>query len=320
MQIRQLGWTDLKLTTLGLGTWALSGLDWGPQEDRDSIATVSRALERGMNWIDTAAVYGRGHAEALVGRAIREAWARPFLATKCGRVVNDKGELVHCLKKESIRAEAEGSLRRLGVETIDLYQMHWPIPAEDIEEGWGAMADLVRAGKVRYLGASNFTVEELERAGAIHPIASLQPPYSLIRRRAETALFDYCRTHRIGVVAYSPLGRGMLTGKFTRERALALPESDSRGEGSAFREPELGANLALVEALRPIAGRAGRSLAELALAWVLRRGEVASAIVGCRRPGQVDETAPAGDWKLSAEEIAAVQEALTEREKRLRQP
>jgi aryl-alcohol dehydrogenase-like predicted oxidoreductase len=241
-----------------------------------------------------------------------------IIATKCG-LVWDEGSTTPYgrLKAESVRREAEASLRRLEVEVIDLYQIHWPNPDEDIEEAWGVIADLIREGKVRYGGVSNFSVEQLKRVQAIHPVASLQPPYSMLRRGIEEELLAYCAANDIGVIAYSPMQAGLLTGKFTRERVANLPDEDWRKRDPHFRELELSANLALVEKLRPIAERNGRTVAQLAIAWVLRRSEVTAAIVGARRPSQIEETALAADWVLSAEDIAEIDTLLVERERAL---
>ncbi|MFB0534767.1 MAG: aldo/keto reductase [Anaerolineae bacterium] len=340
MQTRKLGYSDLHLTTVGLGTWAIGGggwaYGWGPQDDAESIAAIHRALDLGINWIDTAAVYGLGHSEEIIGRAIRSTGSgrragrrdEVVIATKCG-LVWDEGSTTPYgrLKAESVRREVEASLRRLNVATIDLYQIHWPDPDRDIEEAWSVIADLIREGKVRYGGVSNFSVEQLKRVQAIHPVTSLQPPYSMLRRGIEEDLLAYCAANDIGVIVYSPMQAGLLTGKFTPERVARLPDDDWRKRNPHFREPELGANLALVEKLRPIAERTGRTVAQLAIAWVLRRplrlrsgqAEVTAAIVGARRPSQIEETAPAGDWVLSAEDVAEIDALLAERERALTQ-
>jgi len=322
MQTRKLGYTDLHLTKVGLGTWAIGGggwaYGWGPQDDAESMAAIRRALDLGINWIDTAAVYGLGHSEEIIGRALAGRRDEVIIATKCG-LVWDEGSTTPYgrLKAESVRREAEASLRRLEVEVIDLYQIHWPDPDADIEEAWGVIADLIREGKVRYGGVSNFSVEQLKRVQAIHPVASLQPPYSMLRRGIEEDLLPYCAANDIGVIAYSPMQAGLLTGKFTKERVANLPDDDWRKRNSRFQEPDLSANLAFVEKLRPITERNGRTLAQLAIAWVLRRPEVTAAIVGARRPSHIEETAPAGDWVLSAEDIAEIDALLAERERAL---
>lgn len=316
MRTRTLGWTGVELTTIGLGTWAMGGsgwqFSWGPQDDTQSIEAIHRALELGINWIDTAPAYGLGHSEQVVGRAIREMTRRPFVATKCSRVWDERGALGSCLKTESIRREAEDSLRRLQVDVIDLYQIHWAMPDEDIEEGWTAVADLIRQGKVRYGGVSNFSVAQLERIAKIHPIASIQPPYSMLVRGIEKDLLPYCAANRIGVVCYSPMYKGLLTGRFTRERLQHLAEDDHRRRDPRFQEPQISANLKLVADLSPWAQQERRTLSELAIAWVLRRPEVTSAIVGARSAQQVDEFAAAGDWSLPAGLQTRIEELLAQ--------
>ena len=321
MQTRKLGYSDLNLTTVGLGTWAIGGewqWGWGPQDDEESIAAIQRALDLGINWIDTAPAYGVGHSEEIVGKAIAGRRDQITIATKCGMVWDEGSTTVYrSLKAASVRREVEDSLRRLNVDGIDLYQIHWPIPDEDIEEAWGAIADMIGEGKVRYAGASNFSVAQLKRVQAIHPVASLQPPYSMLRRDVEQELLPYCAANDIGVVAYSPMQAGLLTGKFSKARVSNLPDGDWRKQNSIFREPQLSVNLALVEKLRPIAERNGRTPAQLAIAWVLRRSELTAAIVGARRPSQIEGTAPAGDWTLSQEDIAEIDALLEERDKAL---
>ncbi len=316
MQTRQLGFTDLHLTTVGFGTYALGGGEWqwgwGPQDDEDSVAAIRRAFDLGVNWIDTAPAYGLGRAEEIVGRAIAGRRDELVVATKCGLAWDEGSPNVYGrLKADSVRRELDASLRRLRVDHIDLYQIHWPNPDEDVEEAWGAIAEAVRAGKVRYAGVSNFCVAQLQRAQAIHPVASLQPPYSMLERGIEGELLDYCAASQIGVVVYSPMQTGLLTGAFSRERVAALPDSDFRKRHDPhFQEPALSANLELVEGLRPIAARNGRSVAQLAIAWVLRRPEVTAAIVGARRPSQIEETVAAGDWELSPEDAAEIEGLL----------
>ncbi len=321
MQIRKLGYTDLKLTTVGLGTWAMGGpwqFGWGPQEDDEAVATILKALETGINWIDTAPVYGLGHSEELIGEALKKTSEKPLIATKCSLLWNEKKEKVSCLKAQSIRKECHASLERLGIDTIDLYQMHWPEPEEDIEEAWEEMAKLAKEGKIRYLGVSNFNVEQIERLQKIHPVASLQPPYSMLHREVEDELLDYCAQNDIGVVAYSPMQRGLLTGKFSQERLSGLPLDDHRRRNADFHEPKFTATLELVEQLRPIAERNGKTLAQLAISWVLRRAEVTAAIVGARRPGQILETAPASDWNLSQEDTEEIEQLLAKCEAKLK--
>jgi len=318
MQTRKLGRTDLELTAIGLGTWAIGGpwqFGWGPQDDDEAVAAILKALELGINWIDTAPAYGVGHAEELVGKALKQTDHEPLIATKCGILWNEKKEKISCLKQ--VRRECEESLRRLGVEVIDLYQMHWPAPAEDVEQAWGEMARLKEQGKVRHIGVCNFGIEQLEQVGKIHPVASLQPPYSMIHREIEGELLGYCRDNVIGVVVYSPMQRGLLTGKFSAERLAELPLDDHRRRNADFHEPRFSATLELVEKLRPIAERNGKSLAQLAISWVLRGEEVTAAIVGARRPEQIEETALAVDGQLAAEDIEQIEQLLAEHRARI---
>jgi len=320
MRTRQLGYTDLKLTTVGLGTWAMGGpwqFGWGPQDDDEAIATISASLETGINWIDTAPVYGLGHSEELVGKALKQTSHKPIIATKCSLLWNDKREKVSCLKAESIRQECHDSLERLGIETIDLYQIHWPEPEEDIEQAWEEMAKLAKEGKIRYLGVSNFNVEQIKRLQKIHPVASLQPPYSMLHREVEDELLAYCAQNDIGVVAYSPMQRGLLTGKFSPERLASLPLDDHRRRNPDFHEPQFTTTLELVERLGPIAERNGKALAQLSISWVLRRSEVTAAIVGARKPEQILETAPASDWDLNEEDIDQIEHLLAKRQAKL---
>ncbi|MHC4169051.1 MAG: aldo/keto reductase [Planctomycetota bacterium] len=320
MQTRRLGDTDLELTTVGLGTWAMGGpweFGWGPQDDGEAIAAILAALEAGINWIDTAPAYGLGHAEELVARAIEQLSEKPIIATKCGILWNEKKEKLTCLKARSIRDECHASLERLGVETIDLYQMHWPDPDEDMEEAWEEMTRLHEEGKVRYIGVSNFSVDQIRRAQKTHPVASLQPPYSMLHREVEDELLGYCAANDIGVVAYSPMQRGLLTGKFSAERLASLAPDDHRKRHRDFQEPQFSATLELVECLKPIAERNGRTCAQLAISWVCRRPEVTAAIAGARRPEQIIETAPASDWNLSAEDIEEIEQLLAERAKKI---
>jgi aryl-alcohol dehydrogenase-like predicted oxidoreductase len=324
MQTRKLGYSDLHLTTIGLGAWAIGGggwaFGWGPQDDTDSIAAIHRALDLGINWLDTAAVYGRGHSEEVVGRAIVGRRDEVIVATKCGRILEEgQDRPFGRLKADSVRREAEASLHRLRVEVIDLYQLHWPDPEAEIEEGWATVADLIKEGKVRFAGVSNFNVAQLQRIQPIHPVVSLQPPYSMLRRGVEDELLAYCAANNIGVIVYSPMQAGLLTGKFSRERVANLPDDDWRKQNDYFREPQLSANLELVEGLRPIAERNKKTLAQLAIAWVLRRPEVTAAIVGARHPSQIEETAAAGDWSLSTEDLAEIEALLAKREQRLKE-
>jgi aryl-alcohol dehydrogenase-like predicted oxidoreductase len=290
---------------------------WGPQDEGEAIAAILKAIDLGINWIDTAAIYGCGRSEELLGMALKKTKIRPIIATKCSLLWNDKREKIGCLKAESIRKECEDSLKRLGIETIDLYQMHWPDPEIDLEEGWGEMARLQKQGKVRYIGVSNFNVKQLDRIRKIAPVASLQPPYNMNNRGIEKDLLGYCSKNNIGVVTYSPMQRGLLTGKFSKKYLATLAPDDHRLKSGDYQEPEFSATLALVDKLRPIAERNKRTLAQLAIAWVLRRPEVTAAIVGARKPSQIAETAPAGDWVLSKNDIAEIEKLLAEREEKL---
>ncbi len=315
MQTRRLGKTDLELTTVGLGTWAMGGpweFGWGPQDDDEAIGAILAALDTGINWIDTAPAYGLGHSEELVAQALKQIKNKPLIATKCGILWNDRKEKVTHLKRESIRKECHNSLKRLKIDVIDLYQMHWPDPEEDIEEAWEEMARLVEEGKVRYIGVSNYNMEQIERISRICPPVSLQPPYSMLHREVEGDLLDYCTENNIGVVVYSPMQRGLLTGKFSAERLAKLPPDDHRRRNPDFQEPNFSATLELVERLKRIASRNGKTCAQLAISWVLRREEITAAIVGARRPGQIEETAPAGDWELTREDIEEIEELLSE--------
>lgn len=323
MQTRRLGKTDLELTTVGLGTWALGGpweVGWGPQDDGEAVRAIVTAVgECGVNWIDTAPIYGCGHSEDLVGAALRQTTARPLIATKCGMLWNDKKERVYCLNADSVRRECEASLRRLGVDVIDLYQIHRPMPAEDIERAWEEMARLKDQGKVRHLGVSNLSIDQMECLARIHPVESVQPLYSMLHRDLEVDLLAYCRDRGIGMVTYSPLGRGLLTGKFTGGSVARLAPDDHRLRIADFQEPRFSATLELVEDLRPIAGRVGVPLAQLAIAWVLRRPEVTSSIVGARRPAQIQETAPAGDVGLTEQVLEEVESLLARHEEQIQQ-
>jgi aryl-alcohol dehydrogenase-like predicted oxidoreductase len=322
MKTRKLGYTDVELTTVGLGTWAIGGpgweYSWGPQDDDEAVAGILAGLDEGINWIDTAAIYGLGHSEELVGKALKQTSYEPSVATKCSLLYDRQGNIEHCLKAESVRQECHASLKRLGIDVIDLWQIHWPVPDEDIERGWEEMAKLVEEGKVRYIGVSNFSVEQIKRVQKIHAVASLQPPYSMICRDVEDELLGFCVENDIGVVAYSPMQRGLLTGKFSPERLAGLAPDDQRRRSPEFQEPQFTINLQLVDQLKPIAERNGKTLAQLSIAWVLRRPEVTAAIVGVRRPDQIAETAPAGDWELSAEDIKQIDWLLAERDEKLK--
>jgi len=314
MQSRTLGNSDLKITPVGYGAWAIGGsgwqFAWGPQDDNDSIAAIHRSLELGINWIDTAAVYGLGHSEEVVGRALKS-WSgpKPYVFTKCARRQDESGQLRTILKASSIREELESSLRRLQIDVIDLYQIHWPAQdAAELEEGWQALSTLQREGKVRWIGVSNFNVDQMRRASAIAPITSLQPKYSLIHREVEAEVLPYCERHGIGVIAYSPMGSGLLTGTMTRERVARLPEDDWRKRHADFIEPNLSRNLALVELLEQIARNHGRTPGEVAIAWTLQNPAVTGAIVGARSAKQADGVMRAGDLHLSGDEILQISE------------
>jgi aryl-alcohol dehydrogenase-like predicted oxidoreductase len=306
------------LTTIGLGTWAIGGGDWkfgwGAQDEQEAIDAIVCAVDMGINWIDTAAVYGGGQSERLVGRALKVLGParRPIVATKCGRVMRDPETIDKVLKRESVIAECEASLQRLDVDCIDLYQLHWPEPDEDIEEGWSTLVDLKKQGKVRAIGVSNHSVSQMKRLQAIHPIASLQPPYSMIVPKVEEDILPYCREQNIGVVCYSPMYKGLLTGKFDADRAAKLSASDHRTRDPRFQQPELDIHLTLVDKLRSIAAIKDCSVAELAVAWTLRRPEVTSAIVGARRPSQVKETVGAANIRLSSEDQGRIDRILQE--------
>jgi aryl-alcohol dehydrogenase-like predicted oxidoreductase len=310
MQKKRLGTSDMEVTPIGIGAWAMGGgewaFGWGPQDDSQSIAAIHAALDRGVNWIDTAAVYGLGHSEEVVARAVAGRSNRPYIFTKSSLVFNDKREISNSLKADSIRRECEASLRRLQADTIDLYQIHWPVPDPDIEEGWGAMAKLKAEGKVRWIGVSNFNVAQMERCRAMAPITSLQPPYSAISPEVEDEILPYCQKNNIGVIVYSPMKSGLLTGTMTGERVAKFPEDDFRRRAPSFKEPQLSRNLELAELMKRIGARHGRSAGEVAIAWTLRHPAVTAAIVGVRSPEQVAGVIGAMDFRLSAAEIAEI--------------
>ncbi len=312
MQTRRLGNTDMDITTVGFGTFALGGegwpAAWGPQDDNDSLASIQRALDLGVSWIDTAAVYGFGHAEEIVGRAIKGRSKPPYIFTKASRRPTADGKIEGILKAASIREEVEDSLRLLQVDVIDLYQVHWPFPEADIEEGWTTMAELKAQGKVRFIGVSNFNVSQMQRAQRIAPISSLQPPYSLLNRDFENGVLDFCKEHNIGVIVYSPMASGLLTGKWSAERVQSLPETDWRRKSPLFQEPRLSRNLALANLLAKIGSRTGHSAGEVAIAWTLHHPAVTAAIVGGRHPSQVEETVGASDLQLSDQDFAEIQQ------------
>lgn len=318
MEKRQLGGSDLHITTLGFGAWAIGGNDWkfawGAQDDNDSVAAIHAALDAGMNWIDTAAVYGLGHSEEVVGRALAAyKGEHPYIFTKCERAWGEDRQITPSLKADSIKQECENSLRRLQTDVIDLYQIHWPQPDEDIEEGWTALAELQQAGKVRCIGVSNFNIAQMERAQTIAPITSLQPPYSLLAREIEAEILPYCQTHSIGTLIYSPMKSGLLSGAMSRERIAALPPDDWRRNNPDYQEPRLTKNLALVDLLRQIGERhGGTTPGEVAIAWTLRNPAVTAAIVGLRRPDQISGVLGAADLRLTDEDVALLERFLTD--------
>jgi aryl-alcohol dehydrogenase-like predicted oxidoreductase len=319
MHTRTLGNSDLSISSVGYGAWAIGGsgwqFAWGSQDDNDSIAAIHRSLELGVNWIDTAAVYGLGHSEEVVARALKS-WtgARPYIFTKCGLRWDAQGQVQKVLKRDSIRGEVEDSLRRLGVETIDLYQIHWPPDPDspELEEGWSTLADLRREGKVRWIGVSNFNVQQLQRAQAIAPVTSLQPRYSLVHREVEGEILPYCQREGIGVIVYSPMASGLLAGAMTRERIAKLPKDDWRKGHPDFNEPNLSRNLELVEHLQKIGRNHGRSAGEVAIAWALQNPAVTGAIVGARNAKQAEGVMQAGELHLSGEEILEIAEFFAE--------
>jgi aryl-alcohol dehydrogenase-like predicted oxidoreductase len=310
VQMRKLGNSDLQITRVGYGAWAIGGsgwqFAWGSQDDNESISAIHRALELGVNWIDTAAVYGLGHSEEVVGRALKQ-WrgSRPYVFTKCGLRGDANGKVRRVLSADSIRGEVEDSLRRLSVDVIDLYQVHWPPDPDspDLEEGWSMLANLKREGKVRWIGVSNFNVQQLRRAHAIASVTSLQPRYSLVHREIENEILPYCLSEGIGVIVYSPMASGLLTGAMTRERAAGLPKDDWRRGHPDFTEPNLSYNLALVESMREIAKGHNRSVGEVAIAWTLRHPAVTGAIVGARNARQAEGVMRAGELHLTEDEV-----------------
>ena len=315
MQTRRLGNSDLDITPLGFGAWAIGGGDWafgwGAQDDRDSIAAIHEALDLGVNWIDTAPVYGLGRSEEVVAKALAGAARRPYVFTKCGRVWDERREIGKRLAAASVRAECEASLRRLRVDHIDLYQIHWPEPDEDVEEGWTECARLQEEGKVRWIGVSNFSVAQLERANRIAPITSLQPPYSMLRRDIETEILPACAARGIGVLAYSPMASGLLTGTWTKHRHATLPDDDWRkSKNPLFQEPRFSRCLEVVEVLRGIAAVHRVAPGAVALAWALANPAVTAAIVGARRPGQFADHVAAASLRLSSADLVAIERAL----------
>jgi aryl-alcohol dehydrogenase-like predicted oxidoreductase len=317
MKTRRLGSSDLEITVLGFGSWAAGGgqweFAWGPQDDAASIAAIHRALEHGVNWIDTAAVYGLGHSEEVVARALEGASRRPYVFTKCSMTWDAKGKIGRSLRAGSVRRECEASLRRLKVEAIDLYQIHWPVPdPAEMDEGWSTLAALQQEGKVRWIGVSNYDVEQLACAAALAPVTSLQPRYSLLHREIEQDVLPRCLHDGIGVIAYSPMGAGLLTGKMTRARVEAFPHDDWRRRSSDFQEPRLARNLALQDLLARIGARHGTTAAAVSVAWTLLHPAVTGAIVGARSAEQVDGFVAAGDLALTNEDVGEIERFLLE--------
>jgi aryl-alcohol dehydrogenase-like predicted oxidoreductase len=314
MDKKKLGNSDLGLTPIGFGSWAVGGGDWqfswGPQDDNDSIAAIHKALELGINWIDTAAVYGLGHSEEVVARALKTTSHHPYIFTKCGLVWDEKREVSNSLKH--IRREAEDSLRRLAVDAIDLYQVHWPKPDEEVEEAWGVMADLQREGKVRWIGVSNFSVNQMERAMKIAPITSNQPPYSMLNRAVESAILPFCEKNNIGIINYAPMHSGLLTGAMSKQRVANFPSDDFRRNAKNYQEPLLSRNLAVADFIAKIGERHGVSAGVVAIAWTLHHSAITAAIVGGRNAKQVEGVMPAAIFRLSDEEFSEIQNYLSQ--------
>lgn len=318
MQTVKFGKTGMEITPIGFGAWAIGGggwaAAWGPQDDDEAVGAIRRAVELGVNWVDTAAVYGLGHSEELVAQALKSVpeSERPYVFTKCSLVWDDAGDISNVLEKDSVKRECEESLRRLQTDVIDLYQIHWPRPDEYIEEGWEAMAELKDEGKVRHIGVSNFDVSQMERIAEIAPVETLQPPYNMLNRGVEEEILPYCGENDIGVIVYSPMRSGLLTGKMTPERVANLPSDDWRRNAQDFQEPRLSRNLELVELLEEIGADHGLSPGEVAIAWTLRHPAVTAAIVGGRRPDQVDGTVGAAELRLSEDDLDRIETFLTE--------
>jgi len=313
LQTSQLGDTGMAITRVGFGAWAIGGggweFGWGPQEDDESIAAIHRALELGVNWIDTAAAYGFGHSERTVGRALEGVTQRPYVFTKCSLLDDGTGRVRHSLKRDSILREAQASLTRLGVDAIDLYQIHWPNPETDIEEGWAALAELKEQGLVRHIGVSNFDADQLRRIESIAPVETLQPQYSLIDRAAEAEILPLAEKQNIGVIVYSPMGSGLLTGGITRDRLATMTDDDWRKSDPRFTEPQLSQHLALAERLRMVAERHDTTPGAVAVAWTLRNPAVTGAITGFRRPTQVDPIITAANLVLTNSDVADIESA-----------
>jgi len=313
--LRNLGNSDLRLTAIGFGAWAIGGgnweFAWGPQDDNESIDAIHRALDIGVNWIDTAAIYGLGHSEEIVGRALKSTSHKPLVFTKCSMRWHQDRSIYRSLKTDSLAEELEGSLRRLGVEKIDLYQIHWPNPETEIEEGWEALARFQREGKIRWIGVSNFSVDQMKRAQKIAPITSLQPPYSMLRRAIEEEILPFAQANNIGVINYSPMVSGLLTGKMSAARVAAFPQDDWRRRSVEFNEPRLSRNLRLAELLREIGNRHNVSPGVVAVAWTLHHPAITAAIVGGRSAEQVEGLAPALEFRVTDEEYTRINDFLT---------
>lgn len=310
---RAFGKTGMQITRLGIGAWAMGGNMWGPQDDAESVAAIRHAIDLGINWIDTAAVYGNGHSEAVIGEALRQMPAdrRPFVFTKGGIVRDAEGKNPRRIgEARHLRGELEGSLRRLGLEVIDLYQMHWPSDDVGLEDYWGTLLELKKEGKVRHVGLSNHDAGQLERAEALGHVETLQPPFSMIKRETAAEILPWCAAHGTGVICYSPMQAGLLTGGFTRERAQNLDENDWRRANPEFTGERLERNLALADALRPIAEKHGTSMGTIALAWVLAWPGLTAAIVGARSPEQVDGWIDAARFELGADDLDAIAAAI----------
>jgi aryl-alcohol dehydrogenase-like predicted oxidoreductase len=312
--LRQLGASDLHITSIGFGAWAIGGgnwqFSWGHQEDSDSVDAIHRALDAGVNWIDTAAVYGLGHSEEVVAQALKSSPHKPYVFTKSGMVWNEKREITNSLKQ--IRREVEDSLRRLQLDTIDLYQIHWPKPDEELEEGWATMADLQKEGKVRHIGASNFSVDQMKRALKIAPITSLQPPYSMINRSVEAEILPFCHEHNIGVINYAPMHSGLLTGAMTKERVQQMPQDDFRRNAKQFQEPLLSRNLQVADLLKQIGERHQVPAGVVAIAWTLHNPAITAAIVGGRSASQVEGILPAATFRLTEPEYKEITQFLAD--------
>ncbi len=314
MQTKRLGNSDLEITPIGVGAWAIGGggwaFGWGPQDDDESVDAIRAAIEAGMNWIDTAAVYGLGHSEEIVAKALEGIGKRPYVFTKCERIWDENGQIGKSLKEKSIRAEVEASLRRLKVDVIDLYQVHWPEPDEDIEQGWSTLAKLKKEGKVRWIGVSNFNQAQMKRAQAIAPVTSLQPPYSLVQREVETSILPHAAASNVGVIVYSPMKNGLLSGRMTKERVANFPEDDFRKRSPYFQEPGLSSTLGLVEDLRPLAAKYSSTVGEIAIAWTLHHPAVTGAIVGLRNRGQLDGVVKSATLKLEDGDYGLIESLL----------